>query len=135
MKRQVIQPADVAVPMAPYSTAIKVQAAGGMLFMAGVVSNDVSGEIVHAGDILAQTRQIIKNLAAILEAAGAAPGSVVKTTTYVVADAMKDFFETRAFIEFLEAFQRPADSLVGVAGLVGSDRGQLIEIDAIAVLE
>ena len=57
------------------------------------------------------------------------------TTTYVTCHAMRSFFLTNAFEEFLSAFNAPADTLVGVAGLVGSEWGQLIEIDAIAVLD
>ncbi len=133
MNKTVIQPPDVAAPRAPYSTAIRVRAAE-FVFMAGVVSCDVFGTLVHPGDILGQTRQIIKNLKAIVEEAGGTPESVVKTTTYVVADAMESFFETDAFREFLEAFHSPADTLVGVASFVGSERGQLIEVDAVAAL-
>jgi 2-iminobutanoate/2-iminopropanoate deaminase len=135
LKKTVIQPPDVAAPVAPYSTAIRVQAAGGLLFVAGVVSCDVFGTLVNGGDILGQTRQIIKNLTSIVHEAGCTPESVVKTTTYVASDAMKAFFATNAFREFLGAFNSPADTLVGVASLVGSEQGQLIEIDAIAVLE
>ncbi len=135
MKKTVVQPPDVGAPAAPYSTAIKVSGVGNLLFVAGVVSSDMFGTLVHAGDILAQTRQIVKNLQSILEEAGATPECVVKTTTYVAASAMDDFFESKAFLEYLEAFDSPADTLVGVASLAGSKQGQLVEIDAIAVID
>ena len=125
MKKTVIQPPDVAHPAAPYSTAIRVHAAGNLLFVAGVASCDMFGTIVNAGDILQQTRQIIKNLTSIVEEAGGKPANVVKTTTYVSCHAMRSFFLTNAFEEFLTAFDSPADTLVGVAGLVGSEQGSV----------
>jgi enamine deaminase RidA (YjgF/YER057c/UK114 family) len=100
-----------------------------------VLSCDISGEVIYKGDILGQTKQMVKNLIATLEAAGAKPENVVKTTTYVVSNAMKEFFETQSFLEALTPFNRPADTLVGVASLAGSEQGQLIEMDAIAVTD
>jgi enamine deaminase RidA (YjgF/YER057c/UK114 family) len=135
MKREIITPATVAKPAAPYASAIKVTGAGGLVFVAGVVSSDINGEIIYKGDILAQTKQTVKNLIATLEAAGASPENVVKTTTYVLSSSMKDFFETKSFLECLTPFNKPTDTLVGVASLAGSENGQLIEIDAIAVMD
>jgi enamine deaminase RidA (YjgF/YER057c/UK114 family) len=135
MIKQKIQPANVAKPAAPYSSVVKVQAPGSLVFLAGVLATDIDGNVLYEGDILGQTRQTVKNLVATLAAAGAAPENVVKTTTYVVSDAMKAFFETEAFLECLTALGNPADTLIGVASLAGSDRGQLIEIDAIAVTD
>lgn len=134
MKKQIIIPETVARPAAPYASAIKVSGAAGLVFVAGVVSSDIDGRIIHAGDILAQTRQCVRNLIATLEAAGVQPENVVKTTTYVVNGAMQDFFATQAFLAALTPFNT-TDTLIGVAGLAGSDQGQLIEIDAIAVTD
>ena len=47
---------------------------------------------------------------------------------------MKALFDTQAFRDALTPFNRPCDSLIGVASLVASDQGQLIEIEAIAVI-
>jgi 2-iminobutanoate/2-iminopropanoate deaminase len=135
MSKEVITPEGVASPAGPYASAVRVRAAGNLVFVAGVLSTDPSGEILHKGDILGQTRQTVQNLIATLRAAGAAPGDVVKTTTYVVSSAMHSFFETQAFVDCLAPFDNPADTLVGVASLAGSDDGQLIEIDAIAVVD
>lgn len=135
MKKEVITPDNVAKPAAPYSTAIKVNSAGNLIFVSGVVSSDINGEIIFEGDILRQTRQIVKNLIAILESAGTKPENVVKATTYVVSSSMEDFFKTGANIECLEPFGNPTDTLVGVASLVGSKQGQLIEVDVIAVTD
>ena len=100
-----------------------------------MLSCDINGEVIYKGDILGQTKQMVSNLILTLAAAGAKPENVVKTTTYVVSRAMKDFFETKSFLECLTPFNRPADTLVGVASLAGSEQGQLIEMDAIAVIE
>ncbi len=135
MKREIIIPKNVAKPAAPYGSAIKVKAAGSLVFLAGVLSCDIEGKVIHRGDILEQAKQTVRNLIATLEAAGARPENVVKTTTYVVSASMKDFFETKAFLECLTPFNMPADTLVGVASLAGSDNGQLIEMDAIAVTD
>lgn len=135
MKKEIITPDNVARPAAPYGSAVKAKAAGSLVFVAGVLSCDINGEVIYKGDILEQTRQTVKNLIATLEASGARPEDVVKTTTYVVSDAMKDFFETKSFLEALTPFNRPADTLVGVASLAGSEQGQLIEMDAVAVAD
>ena len=132
MKKEIVSPSTVAKPAAPYATAIRVSGVGNLVFVSGVVSCGLDGRIVHAGDILAQTRQVVRNLIATLAAAGAKPEDVVKTTTYVLDSAMQDFFATRAFEEALAPFAT-TDTLVGVASLAGSGQGQLIEIDAIAV--
>ena len=135
MKKEIITPENVAKPAAPYGSAIKVKAAGHLVFVAGVLSCDINGDVIYKGDIFGQAKQTVRNLIATLEAAGAGPENVVKTTTYVVSNSMKDFFETKAFMECLTPFNKPADTLVGVASLAGSEQGQLIEMDAIAVTD
>jgi enamine deaminase RidA (YjgF/YER057c/UK114 family) len=135
MNKEIITPENVANPAAPYANATRVKAVGNLVFVAGMLSCDINGEVTCKGDILGQTKQTVMNLIATLEAAGAMPENVVKTTTYVVSSAMKDFFETRSFLECLTPFNKPADTLVGVASLAGSEQGQLIEMDAIAVTD
>lgn len=135
MKKEIITPKNVAKPIAPYASAVKIKAAGSLVFVSGVLSCDINGAVVHKGDILEQTKQMVKNLIATLEAAGAKPENVVKTTTYVISSSMKDFFATKSFLECLTPFNKPADTLVGVASLAGTENGQLIEMDAIAVTD
>jgi enamine deaminase RidA (YjgF/YER057c/UK114 family) len=134
MNKEILNPDTVAKPAAPYASVVKVTAPGTLVFFAGVVSSDIDGNIIHRGNILEQTRQTVRNLILAMEAASVKPENVVKTTTYVVSSAMQDFFETKAFLECLAPFDA-TDTLVGVACLAGSDQGQLIEIDAIAVTE
>jgi enamine deaminase RidA (YjgF/YER057c/UK114 family) len=135
MNREIINPETVAAPAGPYANAIKVTGAGGFVFIAGMPPADLQGNIVSQGDILGQTRQVVKNIIANLEAAGARPENVVKTTTYVVDSEMKNFFTTGASVDCLKAFNHPTDTLIGVASLAGSNQGQLIEVTAMAVID
>ena len=103
-----------------------------LVFTAGAVPLDASGELVGPDDAVAQTDQVIKNLLAALAAGGADPDDVVKTTVYVVGGD----HERQATV--WEAVQRSPiaaapSTLVGVA-LLGY-RGQSVEIEAVAVLD
>lgn len=118
-----------AKPYAPYSYGCKVKKVDTFIFISGVVPNDSHGDIVCKGDILGQTRKTVENLRATVEAAGGSFNDVIKLTTYVVADAMKDYLSTSACFEYLSSFPKPAESLVGVACL--ANEGQLIEIEGI----
>ncbi len=108
----------------PYSQAVVVD---GMIYTAGQIPLDPkSGEIV--GKTTAeQTEQVLKNLTAILTAAGAGLGTVVKTTVYL-AD-MADFPAMNEVYARYFKDHRPARSTVQAAGLPKSVR---VEIDAIA---
>ena len=109
----------------PYSQAIT---SGDLIFCAGQVALDPkTGEIV-SGDIREQTRRVLDNLAAVLEAAGAGLDRVVKTTVFLT-----DFAEFGAMNEvYGERFgaHRPARSTVQISTL---PRGARIEVEAIAV--
>lgn len=85
MHKQVVLTDGAPRPQGPYSQAIK---AGGFVFVAGQVPLTPEGEFV-AGDIRAQTRQVLENVKAILKAAGSSLEEVVKVTVYL-AD-MGDF--------------------------------------------
>lgn len=103
------------------------------IYIAGQVSIDEKGAVVGAGDIGAQTEQVMRNLGKCLEAAGASFEHVVKITTYVV-----DYKpELRAAIgkartPFFGDRPPPASTLVGVSALAAPE--WLIEIEAIAVV-
>ncbi len=77
--KQMIRSADAPPPVGPYSQAV---AANGFLFLSGQIPLDASGRLVE-GDVAAQTEQVLKNLAAVLAAAGSSLGQVVKTTVYL----------------------------------------------------
>ena len=110
----------------PYSQAI---AAGGLLFLSGQIPLVPStGELLR-GDIREQTHQVLRNLAAVLEASGASLSTVVKTTVFLA-----DMGEFAAMNEvYAEHFgdHRPARSTVQAGAL---PRNVSVEIDAIALL-
>jgi 2-iminobutanoate/2-iminopropanoate deaminase len=108
----------------PYSQAI---AAGELLFLSGQIPLDpATGELVSGG-IEIQTRRVMQNLAAVLEAAGSSFEEVVRTTIFL-AD-LGDFAAVNAvYAEFFPGTP-PARSTVQVAAL---PRGARVEIDAIA---
>ena len=103
------------------------------IYIAGQVSIDEKGAVVGAGDIGAQTEQVMRNLGKCLEAAGASFEHVVKITTYVVNYKP----ELRAAIgkartPFFGDRPPPASTLVGVSALAAPE--WLIEIEAVAVV-
>ena len=110
----------------PYSQAV---AAGPYVFTSGQIGLDPSTGRLVEGDIAAQTRQVMANMAAVLAAAGLTFGDVVKTTIFL-AD-MSDFAAVNdVYGESFEGATPPARSTVAAAGL---PRGALIEIDTIAL--
>jgi 2-iminobutanoate/2-iminopropanoate deaminase len=111
----------------PYSQAI---VAGGWVFCSGQIPLDPkSGDMVGAGDVRLQAQQVMRNLGAVLEAAGATFADVVKTTIYL-AD-LGDFGAVNEVYGAFFAAEPPARATVQVAGL---PRGALVEIDAVAQL-
>ena len=107
----------------PYSQAVEVN---GMLYTSGQIPLDPATGNMAEGDIKAQADRAIKNIVAVLEAAGTAADKVVKTMCFL-AD-MDDF---AAFNEvYAEYFtEKPARSCVAVKAL---PKGALVEIEAIA---
>ena len=110
----------------PYSQAMVV---GNLVYTSGQIPiNPASGNI-EATDIASQTEQVLTNLSAVLEAAGASTDSVVKTTCFL-AD-MADF---AAFNEVYAKYfpSCPARSCVAVKAL---PKGSLVEVEAIAEIK
>ena len=107
----------------PYSQAVKV---GNMLFASGQIPLDASGNLVDGG-IEEQTHQVMKNLGAVLEAAGGTYRNVVKTTLFI-----KDMSQFAKINEIYASYfgdHKPARSTVEVARL---PRDVLIEIEMVA---
>ena len=115
-------------PVGPYNQAVK---AAGVLYCSGQIALDpASGEMVGAGDVEAETRQVLANLQAVLKEAGCTPQQVVRTTVFL-AD-LGDFAKVNAL--YAEVFGQgvsPARACVEVAALPKEAR---VEIDCIAVL-
>lgn len=110
-------------PIAPYSQGVD---AGDHVFVSGQLGIDPAGEKIP-DDVGEETRQVLRNIAAVLGAAGLSMNDVVKTTIF-----MTDFDDyaamNEAYAEFFAA-RPPARSTVKVAGLLAGAR---IEIEAIA---
>lgn len=109
----------------PYEQAIKV---GEFVYTAGQIPIDPkTGNLVEA-DIAAQTRQVLENLKAVLDAAGSSLDRVVKATVFL--KNMADFgVMNEVYAQYLGQ-AKPARSTVAVAEL---PRGALIEIDFVAL--
>jgi 2-iminobutanoate/2-iminopropanoate deaminase len=124
--RQAISAPDAPKAMGAYSPAIR---AGNLLFISGQIPvNPASGELV-AGDIRAQAEQVMRNLSALLKAAGLGFDHVVRTTVFL-AD-MEDFAGMNEIYSGYLIDPPPARATVQVARL---PRDVKIEIDAIAVI-
>ena len=126
MEKQRIHTAGAPAAVGPYSQAIRV---GNLLFTAGQVALDPAGGELVGDDVAAQTEQVLRNLRAVLAAAGADLGQVVKTTVFL--QSMGDFAAMNAVYarHFPEPF--PARSTVEVGAL---PKGGLVEIECVALL-
>jgi 2-iminobutanoate/2-iminopropanoate deaminase len=124
--REVITAPDAPKAMGAYSPAIK---AGNLLFVSGQIPIDPASGALVDGDITAQTEQVMRNLGALLRAAGVGFDHVVRTTVFL-AD-MGDFAVMNEVYSRHIAAPPPARATVQVARL---PRDVKIEVDAIAVL-
>src|SRR5215212_4715770 len=125
--KQAISSPTGAPAIGPYSPAIR---AGNLLFLSGQIPIDPATSNLVAGDISAQTEQVMRNIASLLKAAGAGFEHVVRTTVYL-AD-MSDFGAMNAVYGRFVVDPPPARATVQVARL---PRDARVEIDAIAVLK
>jgi 2-iminobutanoate/2-iminopropanoate deaminase len=109
----------------PYSQAIK---AAGLLFTSGQVAIDPATQQVIAGDVSAQTDRVLKNLDAILKAAGTSMDKVLRCTVFL--KNMGDFAAMNEVYARYFTQEPPARSTVEVARL---PKDVLVEIDVIAL--
>ena len=125
---EAIETTQAPAPVGPYNQAVR---AGNLLFCSGQIALDpASGSLVGAGDVARETRQVLANLLAVLDAAGARPSQVVRTTVFL-AD-LADFATVNGlYAEVFGSGVSPARACVQVAAL---PKGARVEIDAIAVL-
>jgi 2-iminobutanoate/2-iminopropanoate deaminase len=125
MTREVVQTDNAPKAIGPYEQAIR---ANGFIYTAGQIPIDPKTGSFIEGGITAQTRQVLENLKAVLEAGGSSFDRVVKATVFLknMADfaAMND-----VYTQYLGS-AKPARSTVAVAEL---PRGALIEIDLVAL--
>lgn len=124
--REIVASTAIQPPVGPYSHA--VAASGEFLFVSGQTGQDPStGEIVTGG-VATETRQVLTNLSAVLDAAGLDLNAVVKCNVFLLD--MADFAEMNdVFAEIVPA-PHPARSTVAVAEL---PIGARVEIECVAV--
>lgn len=125
--RQAVSAPDAVKPIGPYSPGLR---AGNLLFLSGQVGFDPSTGVLVSDDITAQTDQVMRNIAALLTAAGVDFASVVRTTVFL-AD-MNEFAAMNAVYARYVVDPPPARSTVQVAAL---PRNARVEIDVIAVVD
>ncbi len=127
MSRSIIQTKNAPAAIGPYSQAVRH---GSWIFCSGQVPIDPNTGALVPGDIRQQTKQVMKNLDAVLKEGGAGFEHVVKTTIYLAN--LADFAAVNEI--YAEAFPQnpPARATVQVAALPLRAR---VEIDAIAVID
>lgn len=119
---------EAPAPVGPYNQAV---IAGGWLYCSGQIPLDpASGTMVGDGDVEVETRQVLRNLKAVLQEAGTDPSHVVRTTVFLVD--LGDFQAVNAiYAEMFGEGVSPARACVQVAAL---PKGSKVEIDCIAYL-
>ena len=128
MTAQAITTTSAPAPVGPYNQAVQ---AGGWLYCSGQIPIDpATGLMVGKGDVAAETRQVLSNLAAVLNAAGAEASQVVRCSVYLVD--LADFQRVNEiYAEMFGAGVSPARACVQVAAL---PKGAKVEIDCVAWL-
>jgi 2-iminobutanoate/2-iminopropanoate deaminase len=123
--KEIISTASAPAAVGPYSQAVKI---GNTIYCSGQIAIDPATGMLNGSGIKAQTEQVMKNISALLSAAGADFSDVVKTTCFL-AD-INDFAEFNAI--YAEYFTgKPARSCVAVSAL---PKGALLEVEVIAVI-
>ena len=124
MKKVATEKAPAAI--GPYSQAMIV---GGLVFTSGQIPLDPATGAMVSGGITEQTEQVMKNLGAVLTAAGSAYEKAVKTTCFLA-----DIADFAAFNEVYGKYftEKPARSCVAVKDL---PKGALVEVEVIAEVE
>jgi len=126
MNKHIIRTDLAPAPIGPYQQAIK---AGNLVFTSGQIPISPQTGEVDAGGIEDQTRRVIDNLKAVLEAAGSSLDQVVKTTVFL--RDMDDFpAMNKVYATYFKAESAPARSTVQVARL---PRNVAVEIEAVAL--
>ena len=126
MQKKVISTEKAPKAIGPYEQAIKI---GDFVYTAGQIPIEPQTGNLVAGGIAEQTRQVLENLKAVLEAAGSSLDKVIKATVF-----LKNMGEFAALNEIYGEYlgkAKPARSTVAVADL---PRGALVEIDLVATV-
>jgi 2-iminobutanoate/2-iminopropanoate deaminase len=124
MSKEIISTKDAPAALGPYSQAVRT---GNMVFTAGQIALDPATGKMLEDDITIQTEQVLKNLTAVLNAAGSSLANVVKCTVFL--QDMGEFAAMNAVYGKFFTENPPARSAVQVAAL---PLGARVEIEAIA---
>ena len=127
MVKEIISTENAPAAVGPYSQAVRV---GNLVYTAGQVAIDPAVGKLVGEDAPAQAEQALRNLKAVLEAAGSSLENVVKTTVFL--DSMDDYKAVNEVYGRFFTQNPPARSAVEVARL---PLGALVEIEAVAVIE
>ena len=125
-KKEAVLSKNAPQPIGPYSQAIR---SGHLLFCSGQVALDAVSGQVSSQEIEGQTRKVMENLGAVLQAGGASFDEVVKTTIFL--KSMNDFPKVNEIYGSFFKGTPPARSTVEVSRL---PKDVLVEVEAIAVL-
>jgi len=116
----------------PYAYA-SVGDSAALVFTAGACPLSPDGEVIGPGDVRAQARQAVANLAEALAAAGSGLPGVLKTTVYVASGERADLVAAWEVISSAFGEHDVPSTLLGVAVL--GYPGQLVEIEAVAIAD
>jgi 2-iminobutanoate/2-iminopropanoate deaminase len=126
MPHQIILTDQAPAPIGPYNQAVK---AGNTVYVSGQIPLDASGQMVGSGDVSAQTHQVLKNMSAVLAAAGLSLADVVKCSIFV--KDLKNFATiNQIYGSYFDEATAPARETVEVSRL---PRDVEVEISCIAV--
>jgi 2-iminobutanoate/2-iminopropanoate deaminase len=126
MKKEIVSTKDAPAAIGPYSQAIK---AADLVFISGQIPLDPASGGIAGDSIEAQTERVMKNLEAVLKAAGSDLDKVIKTTIYLTD--LNDFAVVNGIYGSYFNDAPPARATVEVSGL---PKGVKVEIDAIALV-
>ena len=121
-----ISTSNAPAAIGPYSQAIKV---GNTVYTSGQIALDPVSGVLNGSDVESQTEQVMKNLSAVLAAAGTSLDKVIKTTCF-----LSDISDFAVFNQVYGKYitSAPARSCVAVRDL---PKGALVEVEAIAIVE
>ncbi|MEW2355901.1 RidA family protein [Spirillospora sp. NPDC029432] len=115
-----------------YAYAAEAETPVRAVWTAGACPLDTAGATVAPGDYAGQARQVMRNLTAALEAAGASLTDIVKTTVYVASSRQEDLTEAWDVVRAHMGDHDAPSTLLGVT-VLGYD-AQLVEVEAVAVI-
>ena len=130
MPKQQVNSVKLAQPSGHFSPATMIEAKGRLVFLSGMLARRPDGSIAGVGDIEAQTRQVLENIKAAVEAAGGTMDDVCRVDVYIRNMEQFDAIHKVRREYFHEPL--PASTMVEVVKMTHPD--YLIEISAIAVI-